>query len=395
MKAVRIALKDLKIKIRDRNTLIMMLLLPVALTAIVGFAFGGDSGISSVDLAIVGPEGGELLTNAAASLLSRIELFQAEVTTEDEAREQVLAGEKAAAIIVPANLLDAVLEGEPTEITVLRDPASDIKAGIAESMAERFAAYASAGSVVGRAIFDAVESDAPLTDGERWQLSGFLFQWMYDAWSEPAVSIKTAEAETREISVSSYFAPSFAVLFLLFTMLGSAKTIHEERESGTYGRLMTAPVSRSTFIAGKLLGSYLLAAVQVILLIILASLLFGVDWGSHPGAVLVMALVTAAGASSLATFIASVARTGRQTDNVGTAIVLIMSLLGGSMWPIEQAPAGFQSAARFTFNYWAHSGFRNLIFYDPGLQGITQEILIIGIMSIVFFTLSVRLLSRR
>jgi ABC-2 type transport system permease protein len=195
--------------------------------------------------------------------------------------------------------------------------------------------------------------------------------------------------------VAAYFAPAFAVLFLLFTMLASAKTIHEERESGTYRRLMTSPVGRSAFIGGKLAGSYVLAALQVLVLIFLGSVLFGIVWGSHPGAVLAMALVTAAGASSLAILIASIARTGRQTDNVGTAFVLIMSLLGGSMWPIEQAPPIFQNLARFTFNYWAHSGFKKLVFFDAGVAGISQEILVITVMSAAFFSASVLLLSRR
>ncbi len=395
MKALHIAIKDLRIRIRDRNTLVLMLLLPIGLTAIIGFAFGGDSGISSIGVALVGPEDGDLLTNAAAGLLSQVELFDAEVTTEDEAREAVASGRKSAAIVLPEGLIDAVLEGAPAEIAVLQDPASGIKARIVETMAERFATSASAGGIVGRAIFDAVEAERPITEAERWQLTGWMFQWMYETWSEPAIAIEEAEAETRDVDVHSYFAPSFAVLFLLFTMLASAKTIHEERESGTYGRLMASPVGRSTFIAGKLMGSYALAAVQVLLLIVLGSLLFGIDWGSHPVAVIVMALVTAAGAASLAIVIASVARTARQTDNVGTAFILVMSLLGGSMWPIEQAPASFQSVARFTFNYWAHSGFKKLVFYDAGLAGISQEILIILAMSIVFFGASVLLLSRR
>ena len=227
------------------------------------------------------------------------------------------------------------------------------------------------------------------------RLGGFLFQWMRDAWERPRLSIREETAETREFDVRSYFAPSFAVLFLLFTMISSAKTIHEERESGTYDRLMSAPLSRATFIGGKLLGTYLLASVQILLLIALSSVLFGIRWGSHPGAVVAMALATAAGASSLALLIASLSRTSRQTDNVGTAFVLIMSLLGGSMWPVEQAPESFQRLARFTFNYWAHSGFKSLVFNDAGLSGISQQLLVILIMSVVAFVLAARFLARR
>jgi ABC-type multidrug transport system permease subunit len=80
---------------------------------------------------------------------------------------------------------------------------------------------------------------------------------------------------------------------------------------------------------------------------------------------------------------------------VGTAFILVMSLLGGSMWPIEQAPEAFQRFGRFTFNYWAHGGFKKLIFDDVGLAGITQEIAIISAMSAVFVVLAVLLLARR
>jgi len=220
----------------------------------------------------------------------------------------VSEGEKSAAILVPEGLREAILEGTPAEVVVLRDPASDIKAGIVQSVVERFVTYASAGGIVGRAIFETLEEERPLTDGERWQLTGWMLRWMYDRYREPAIGIQAADTEVEDVNVHAYFAPSFAVLFLLFTMLGSAKSIHEERESGTYDRLMTAPVSRATFIGGKLTGSYLLAAVQMLILILLGSIVFGIRWGSHPGAVVVMALVTAAGASSLAVLIASIAR---------------------------------------------------------------------------------------
>ena len=395
MRAHHIALKDLRIRLRDRNTLILMLLLPVALTAIIGFAFGGDSGMSAVELFVVGPGEDQMLAGAASAMLSRSEFFEAEPATEDEARRAVQAGERSAALIIPDETIEALIEGEPAEVRVLQDPASSIKAQIVRELAERVTAQLNAGSTLARGVFDALERERELGEAERWRLGGFLFQWMRDAWERPRLSIREETAETREFDVRSYFAPSFAVLFLLFTMISSAKTIHEERESGTYDRLMSAPLSRATFIGGKLLGTYLLASVQILLLIALSSVLFGIRWGSHPGAVVAMALATAAGASSLALLIASLSRTSRQTDNVGTAFVLIMSLLGGSMWPVEQAPESFQRLARFTFNYWAHSGFKSLVFNDAGLSGISQQLLVILIMSVVAFVLAARFLARR
>jgi ABC-2 type transport system permease protein len=395
MKALHIALKDLRMRLRDRNTLVMMLLLPVGMTAIIGFAFGGESGISTVEFLLVAPEEGGFLVDAAAGFLSQHELFDVERASEEEARRAVADGERSAAVMIPEGLVDSFLSGTPAEVRVLRDPASSIKAGIIQSMVEQVVSSVSAGSALGRGVFETLDKDEPLSDSEQLALWGWMFMWMRDAWTEPPVSLDTADADTVDFDVHAYFAPGFAVLFLLFTMLTSAKTIHEERESGTYGRLMAAPLSETSIIAGKMLGSYVLAALQILTLIALGSLFFGIEWGSHPGATVVMALVTAAGATSLAMLIAAAARTGRQTDNVGTAFILVMSLLGGSMWPIEQAPEAFQRFGRFTFNYWAHGGFKKLIFDDAGLAGITQEIAIISAMSAVFVVLAVLLLARR
>ena len=148
MKALHVALKDLRMRLRDRNTLVMMLLLPVGMTAIIGFAFGGESGISTVEFLLVAPEEGGFLADGAAGFLSQHELFDVERASEEEARRAVAAGEKSAAVVIPEGLIDSFLSGTPAEARVLRDPASNIKAGIVQSMVEQFVSSVSASSAL-------------------------------------------------------------------------------------------------------------------------------------------------------------------------------------------------------------------------------------------------------
>jgi ABC-2 type transport system permease protein len=395
MKALFVAWKDVIIRFRDRNALVMALLLPLALIGIIGFAFSSDSGISAVRLAIVERQDGDLLASLAAGFLSHIDIFEAEALPEENAREAVAKGDLSAAVLLPDDVADAVLDGRSVEIKVIKDPASVVKAGIAEALVQRAATYASAGSVLSRSVIHSIDAERPLSDAERFELGAYLFRHMAESWDSQPIVIEDVDQTTQKIDAHSYFAPSFAVVFLLFTLLGSAKTIHEEREAGTYWRLLTTPLGRASLVGGKLLGSYVFAASQLLILVVLTRVLFGVEWGSHPVATLLMVLATAAGATSVAILIAAVARTGRQTDQIGTTIILVMSLVGGSMWPIEQAPAFMQRTARFTFNYWAQAGFKDLIFHDTGLPGIWPEIAVIMALSTVLFVISVGLLSRR
>ncbi|MCD4690219.1 ABC transporter permease [bacterium] len=391
MTFLHITIKDLRIRVRDRNTLLLGLLLPVALTAVMGFAFSSDSGISEIRMSLVGPEGDDLLTNVAAGMLGQVDLFDVDVMEEPAAVEAVTNGERAAAIVIPDGLLQAALNGRRAEFIVYQDPVSTIKSGIVLSMAEQFATYANAGSALGRSIIQTLDEEFALTDSERVMLTGWLMGWMYEKWSSPPVTVSASDQETREMSPASYFAPAFAVLFLLFTLLGSARTIHEERESGTFGRLMTCPVTKSTVVSGKMLGIYVQGAIQLLILIVLAQLLFGIDWGSSPLATAAMALVTVAGASSIAIFIAAISRTGRQTDEIGTVAVLVMSIVGGSMWPI---PKSFESVSRLTFNYWAQKGFTSLAVHDAGLPGIALPVVVILSISAVLSGLAMWLLRR-
>lgn len=391
MTFLHIAIKDLRIQACDRNTLLLGLLLPVALTAIMGFAFSSDSGISEIRMTLVGPEGAELLTDAAAGMLSKVELFDVDITDEETAIERVRDGRRAAAIVIPDSLVRAAIDGTPAEFLVYEDPASSVKSRIVRTMAEQLAAYASTGSALGRSIYLTIDEEQPLSDEERLALSGWLVQWSYDRWKHPPLALEATDESVREISPVSYFAPAFAVFFLLFTLLASARSIHEEREAGTYERLRSTPVTRSSIIAGKMVGIYVLGAVQILVLIGLAHLLFGIDWGGSPLAVIVMALVTAAGAAAIAIFIAAVSKTGRQTDQIGTVVVLVMSIAGGSWWPIPQS---FESISRLTFNYWAQKGFSNLVVHDTGFPGIAIPVAVVLSLATLLYGLSVLMLRR-
>ncbi len=391
MTFLHIAMKDLRIRGRDRSTLLTGLLLPVALTAIMGFAFSSDSGISEIAVTIVTPEDGGFLADAAAGMLSRHELFDVDIADEETAVEMVRNGRRAAAVVVPDGLLQALEAGTKAEFLVYQDPVSSVKSSIVLTMAEQFTVAAGTGSALGRAIFLSIGDERELTDSERLALNGWMFDWMRDRWQNPLIAIKATDEAMREISLASYFAPAFAVFFMLFTLLGSARSIHEERDAGTYRRLRSCPLMRSSIIGGKMLGTYVQGALQILVLIGLSTLLFDLDWGTSPLAVIAMALATAAGASAIAIFIAAASRTGPQTDQIGTVVVLVMSVAGGSMWPL---PRSFEPVSRLTFNYWAQKGFSNLVIHDAGFEGIALPATVVLSIAAVLFVGSVLILRR-
>src|SRR5205085_9228694 len=69
-----------------------------------------------------------------------------------------------------------------------------------------------------------------------------------------------------------YFFPGTVVLILLFTAIFSTISIIEDRKEGFLQAVLVAPVPRSAFVLGKLLGGTSLAFGQAVLFMLLSPL---------------------------------------------------------------------------------------------------------------------------
>src|SRR5690606_26225926 len=127
----------------------------------------------------------------------------------------------------------------------------------------------------------------------------------------------------------------------------------------TLPRLLISPTSSTQVLAGKVLGIFLTGVAQVGILILASSILFGVEWGDPLG---VIALILAAvfGATGWGMLIPALARSPAQVSNVGSAIMLIFGIIGGSFVNLEQLPSLFRTMSKITPNAWGLDGFTTL-----------------------------------
>jgi ABC-2 type transport system permease protein len=128
-----------------------------------------------------------------------------------------------------------------------------------------------------------------------------------------------------------------AVFFLFFTVQFGVTSLLEERNDGTLARLLAAPISRASILGGKLLTSFGLGVISMAVLAVATSLLFGADWGNPLGvAILIVAAI--ASAMGIMSLIASVARNAEQAANWQSVVSVVLGLLGGTFFPVSQAP---------------------------------------------------------
>ena len=187
-------------------------------------------------------------------------------------------------------------------------------------------------------------------------------------------------------------APGMALMFLMFTVSNGGRSILAEKSQGTLPRLLVSPTLPWQVLGGKLLGIYLTGVAQMGILVRASALFFQVRWGDPLGIVaLILAAVWAA--TGWGMLVTASARSAGQVSAVGSALMLIFGILGGSFISLDQMGDVVRTISRITPNSWALDGFTTL-----ALGGTVAELgaplLGLLVMGAVLFVISTVLFSR-
>jgi ABC-2 type transport system permease protein len=215
-----------------------------------------------------------------------------------------------------------------------------------------------------------------------------------DQLENPAVRLKTNQegADAIEFDILAYMAPAMALLFLMYTVSHGGRSILAERSEGTLPRLLVSPTSMVQVLGGKVLGIFFTGLAQVGILILASSLFFGVKWGDATGLVLLI-MATVFGATGWSMLITAVARTPAQVASIGSALMLIFGILGGSFIDLDQMPSPVQTLSKITPNAWGLDGFTTLALGGT-LPNLVEPITALLIMGAVLFGIAIILLNR-
>jgi ABC-2 type transport system permease protein len=192
----------------------------------------------------------------------------------------------------------------------------------------------------------------------------------------------------------SFYAAAIGVMFLMFTASGSAGALLDEAESGTLERVLSTRVTMTKLLGGKLLFNTLLAFVQLVAMFLWGWSAFKLDFFSHLPGFVVMGLSTAFAVASFGVLLASACQTRAQLGALSTLVILIMSSVGGSMFPRFLMPESMQKAGLATINAWAIDGFQKVFWYDMPLSALWPQVSVLLGIGVVLFVVARRIARR-
>ena len=387
MKILSIAIKDLLITLKDKKALALITLMPIVLILVLGmclssaFNQGSDYSIKKFPVAIANMDKGEYAKNIIDFFSSDDikEMIDLKEVDESEAIDRVRKGEFPAAVIIPEGYSKAVEEGRETELKVFKDPGSSLRSQIVESLVKSYTGVSSA-------IQGAM--DASVTVFKNYNLDGrMIAQGIVDTVnsgdSEKTEFKESGLKRTETLSSIQYYSAAMLVMYILFVGMIGVSSIMEEREQKTLQRLMSTEVTKAQILSGKLLGLFILGVFDVSVLIIFTKYVFKVSWGNSILGLVILSAAMIFAASGLAMLIASVFKTSKAVDSFTPILIMVISFLGGSMFPIMSMPPILQSLGSITLNSWALKGYLALMM-NSGIGAIVTPVIVLCAMGIVF-----------
>lgn len=350
LKFITMAIKDLRLFIRDRQGLFFTFAMPLIFVTVFGLAFSGVGERSNV--AIVQLENNEFSENYRLALSQAFEPFDVQTLDETTAYSYLGEGKVVALVIISPNFS----ENNPA-VLFYYDQGKQTSA-------------------------DNIQSVLNDTNQE-------LFG------QQTPVATKSFITEAASSSFQS-LVPGFGIMFVL--MIGGisgGERVLRERERGTFKRNLLAPIGRSSFLGGKLLCGLVIGCLQFLLFFGVGILVFGMQIMGSPWLLaLIGALVIAFGVG-LGLLVTAFVRSSDAILGAVMALILPMCALSGIWWPVGIMPGYMQSIGQVLPTYHGQQAFTNVIVEGKGLADIASPLLVLVGFVIAVFVIGVLLFKWR
>lgn len=398
-----LALKDLKLFATDRMAVAFFILFPFFFVVLFGFLLDGDGAEDSrLELHLVTQEAeGGLSHEIIGAVETRDESVlrpgEPKIVWDrdyDEARRAVEDKEIAGFLAFPADFTEGVLMGYGAQLEVVADAeAVNTRAalnGLARAIASRVGSEQVATSaIIGLLVGEGLASSADMA-GIGQAIQQLFSDWGAGTAGESFIELgvdKVGDVEPE--NNANQTIPGYLVMFVFFCAALSAEMIVRERQNHTLERLLASSVRRESLLAGVFGGTAAKGLIQILIFWTVGILVFKIDLGLSPAAVIVLSILMVVMSSAFAVMLATLVKTQRSAGSIAVLSSLALAPLGGCWWPLFVMPKWVQFVARLTPHGWANTGFNKLMLFGADFSAALPHMLALVGFAAVFSLIAV------
>ncbi len=371
-------------------TLVFFVLLPLLFTAAVSTGLSSMMDPSSEDEVeeargnlYVKQEDAGLMSAALLDVLAMVNL-DAQVVEE--------LPEESYGLEVPPAFSERLVAGEVVTLTLHTLPASSGSTAVEQAVQSAQGQLGGAVLVASMGLEQGREAEIFASEVEEREFFREILDEMLESLENPAAIPEvrwpegtTAEAQANDM-VSSVEQGSAGqlVTWVQITLLGAAEVLVDERLRGTLKRMLVMPASRSHILLGKLTARLMLGLLQIAILLVGGSVIFGVGWARAPLAVGAISLAFALATVGLGMLLATFVRSRGQASSVVVGFSMAMAALGGAWWPLEVTPQLYQQVVQALPSTWAMRAYGDVLARGATLVDVLPHIGVLLLFAALF-----------
>jgi ABC-2 type transport system permease protein len=360
MNAIRLTFavtwKEIQLLLRDRGAMALYFLMPLMLAGLMGgpqaINWQADAAAEgpaiTLKLAVVNEDEGTVGAQVVDAL-KQVDIFIVQTIPDAvQADELVADRETDAAVIIPAAFSRQIETYSPTDVQLILDPSQAETAGLLSGVLDTIIDEFNLVSEIRYGIHTLLDESGVLAEAEpgfqeavEAQTLGVIMTQLNERRANPAINLVSEDmsghsrSEYLGLILVSMF-PGYAVLFAYIVVTAVTDAMFSEKESGSFRRLLAAPIPPAAIIGGKMLAYMLLIGFQILVMILVGGLLFGMPTGQSPLALILVTFAMALSVTAIGMFLAAVTRNQAQANSLGLVVVLVMGAIGGCIISIPE-----------------------------------------------------------
>ncbi len=192
------------------------------------------------------------------------------------------------------------------------------------------------------------------------------------------------------MNYSTFMVPG--ILVLLMTMVGiflTAMIVVREKEIGTIEQLNVTPIKKHQFIIGKLLPFLVIAMIELIIGLIVAKLIFHIEFQGSLLLVYAFALAYMPVVLGIGLFISTLSNTQQQAMFISWFFYVVFILMSGLFTPIDSMPSWAQKITWFNPIKYFIEFMRMVLLKGSTFKDVTPHFIIMAIYGVVINALAV------
>lgn len=183
--------------------------------------------------------------------------------------------------------------------------------------------------------------------------------------------------------------PGMAAMFAGFSAGFAGFSFFREHGWATWERLRASAASTVEIMTGKLLPTFVVAAVQLLGLFALGVVLFDLEISGSVVALTVVSVALSLALLSFGVAVTALSRTSQQLNAFVNVGGLVFATLGGALTPLSVMPGWVQDIAPITPTYWAMESYRTILLEAGGLDDIVGNAVVMVLFAAGFATIAV------